>query len=285
MGAFSSSKFSFRVNPYWLFVSPLLMMIVVLYAYPIFKVLLISFTDPNFGFQNYQRLFTNSSIHHMMLTTLKICTITTILSMLLGYFVAYAMIHVGKRHRLWILFFILVPFWVSVLARAFSWLMLLHSNGIINNLFLNFGFITEPLELVRNQMGVIIGMVHYLIPYAVLPLFANMQGIDKRLVTAARGLGAGPFKAFCQVFLPLTLPGIIGAGVLVFILTLGFFVTPTILGGGKTVMIAEYVSVQILQIMHWGVGAMLSVVLLASIAILFMVLTRFVKFRELFGAH
>jgi putative spermidine/putrescine transport system permease protein len=128
-------------------------------------------------------------------------------------------------------------------------------------------------------------MVHYMVPYAVLPLFANMRGIDKQLVTAARGLGAGSFESFWHVFFPLSLPGIIGAGVLVFILTLGFFVTPAILGGGKTVMIAEYVSVEILWVAHWGVGAMLAVVLLTAIALLLFMMARFLDVREMFGAR
>jgi len=289
MSSMDSGKFKhhkeFRFNRYWALVLPLLMLILMLYVYPILKILWMSFTEPTPGFQNYQLLFTSSSILHMFWTTLKVCAITTVLSMILGYIVAYAMIHVGDRHRLWMLLFILVPFWVSVLVRAFSWLMLLHDGGAINSMLLGLGLITQPLQLVRNQLGVVIGMVHYMVPYAALPLFANMRGIDARLITAARGLGAGPAQAFWKVFLPLSLPGVIGAGVLCLILTLGFFVTPAILGGGKTLMISEYVSVQILQVVRWGVGAMLATVLLLLIALLLATMARFVNIREMFGAR
>jgi len=284
----NSGKFKpghLHLNPYWFLVLPLLLVIVALYVYPIFKLLWVSFTDPTPGLQNYQRLFTSASIHRMLWTTLKICVITTALSLFFGYIVAYAMTHVSERHRLWMLIFVLVPFWVSVLARAFSWLMLLHDGGLANTMLLSKGLIDEPVHLVRNQLGVVIGMVHFMIPYAVLPLFANMQGIEQRLVTAARSLGAGPFESFRYVFFPLSLPGIIGAGILVFILTLGFFVTPAILGGGKTVMIAEYVSVQILWAVRWGIAAMLAVVLLVTIALMLFLMTRVINIREMFGAH
>jgi len=273
-----------RINPYWALALPLVLFLTVIYLYPIGQVLWISFSDPEVGFQNYERLVTNRGILKMLGNTFRICLITTAISLVLGYLVAYAMAHVTERHRIWILMFVLVPFWVSVLARAFSWVVLLHDNGIINRALLDWGLITEPVHLVRNELGVLIGMTHYMIPYAVLPLYANLRGIDPRLVSAARGLGAGPFESFWRVYLPLSLPGIAGAGLLVFILTLGFFVTPSILGGGKTLMIAEYVSVQILQTVRWGVGSMLAMVLLVLVFLVFAVMSRVVDLRTMFGA-
>jgi putative spermidine/putrescine transport system permease protein len=161
---------------------------------------------------------------------------------------------------------------------------LLGDTGIVNDLLIGAGVTTEPVAMMRNQLGVLIGMVHYMVPYAVLPLYAAMKGIDPRVVSAARGLGAGPFEAFWRVFLPLSLPGIIAAGVLVFILTLGFFVTPAILGGGKTIMVAEYVSAQILTTARWGIGSMCAMVLLLLVFLLLGIMSRFVDLRSLFGA-
>jgi putative spermidine/putrescine transport system permease protein len=273
------------LSSYWLLVLPLLAFLVLLFVLPIGQVLWISLSEPSLGLQNYRHLVTSGSIHRMLWTTFRVCALTTALSLVLGYAVAYAMVHASPRHRTWMLLFILVPFWVSVLVRAFSWLMLLHDGGILNSFLESQGIITEPIHLVRNEVGVLIGMTHYMIPYAVLPLYATMRGIDRQYVMAARGLGAGSFEAFRRVYLPMSLPGIIGAGVLVFILTLGFFVTPAILGGGKTVMIAEYVSVQILNIARWGVGAMLAVVLLVSVFALLGLMGRFVDMRTLFGAR
>ncbi|MFQ5984486.1 MAG: ABC transporter permease [Alphaproteobacteria bacterium] len=273
------------IAPYWLLVLPLLALLLVFYTYPILQVLWISFTDPKPGFGNYERLLTSGSIQRMLWTTLRVCIATSALTMLFGYVVAYAMVHVGERHRTWMLLFILVPFWVSVLVRAFAWLTLLRTEGPINSALIDVGLLSEPLAMVRNELGVTIGMVHYMLPYAILPLYANMRGIDARLVSAARGLGAGSFEAFLKVFLPLSLPGIAGAGLLVFIFSLGFFVTPAILGGGKTVMIAEYVSVQIQQTLRWGIGTMLAAVLLLAVFLLLAVLSRVINLRELFGAR
>ncbi len=273
-----------RINPYLVLVLPLLALLLFLYVWPMFQVFWISVSDPELGLQNYAKLIESRGIQKMLWTTFRVCLVTTALALFFGYVISYAMAHVSDRHRTWMLLFILVPFWVSVLARAFSWLMLLHDNGIVNDLLQAWGLTTEPVQLVRNQIGVYIGMVHYMIPYAVLPLYAGMRAIDPRVVTAARGLGAGPFEAFWRVFLPLSLPGVIGAGVLVFILTLGFFVTPAILGGGKTIMVAEYVSVQILQTIRWGIGAMLAVTLLFIVLALLAVMSRVVDLRTLFGA-
>lgn len=271
-------------DPYAMLLLPLLAMLAGLYVYPMLRVFWISFSDPKLGFANYEKLFTTAGIQRMLGTTFTLCAITTVIAMVCGYLIAYAMTHVSDRHRTWMWIFVLIPFWVSVLARAFAWVVLLRDNGIINGALLDWGVIAEPIPLVRNQFGVVVGMVHYMIPYAVLPLFANMRTIDPRTVAAARGLGARPWEAFVRIFLPLSLPGIIAAGVLVFILTLGFFVTPAILGGGKTIMIAEYVSVQILQTVRWGIGSMLSVVLLLSVFLLLGIMSRFVDLKALFGA-
>jgi len=269
---------------YWLLILPAVALLLVFFIWPLAKVLFISVTEPSLGLENYERLFTSASVQRVLLTTLRICVITTVITMILGYLVAYAMTHVGGRHLRWMTFFVLLPFWISVLVRAFSWVTLLRNNGLINVALLDMGVIDQPLALVRNEFGVILGMVHYMTPFAVLPLYANMRGIDNRLVAAARGLGASPVSAFVRVFLPLSLPGIIGAGVLVFIFSLGFYVTPAILGGGKTLMVAEYISLQITETLRWGLGSMLASTLLISVFALLLLLAKFVNLRRLFGA-
>lgn len=272
-------------NIYWLLVLPLLVLVVVLYAFPIAKVLWLSFTDPVLGLQNYRQLIDNEGIRHILWTTLRVCVITTLFGVVIGYLIAYSIMRVGEQQRMWMLMLVLVSFWVSVLVRAFAWLTLLRNNGVINSALMDLNLIEEPLELVRNEFGVLVGMIHYMIPYAVLPLLANMKGIDERLMTASRGLGAGAFETFVRIYLPLSLPGIIAAALLVFVLSLGFFVTPAILGGGKVLMIAEYVSVQILITTLWGKGSMLATVLLASIFGLLFVMSRFIKLNGMFGAR
>ncbi len=269
---------------YWLLVIPALAAMLAFYFFPLARVLWISVTEPRPGLDNYALLLTSASVHRMLLVTARLCVITTIVTLMLGYVVAYAMAHARGRQLRWLTFFVLLPLWVSVLVRAFAWVTLLRGNGLVNQGLLALGVIGEPLALVRNELGVAVGMIHYMIPFAVLPLYANMQGIDLKLVAAARGLGASPRQAFLRVFLPLSLPGLVGAGVLVFIFSLGFYVTPAILGGGRVFMIAEYIGVQILNVLRWGLGAMLATTLLASVLLLMAALGRLVNMKKLFGA-
>src|SRR5262249_37891591 len=164
-------------------------------------------------------------IRRIILTTARLSLLTTVISLLLGYMVAYAVLHVRGRHGEMLLFFVLLTSWLSVLIRAFAWLTLLQNRGLVNTLLLEWGMIDapllewgmtdRPLALARNELGVVLGMVHYMVPYPVLPLYANMKGIDPRLVPAARGLGASPLEAFLKVYLPMSLPGLISAGILV----------------------------------------------------------------------
>jgi len=273
-----------RLPASWLMILPLLVALGLLYVAPLLDVLWISVTDPTPGLGNYQRLIETPSMQRVLWTTLRLSAITTLVALPLAYVVAWTILHSSPRHRLWITGFVLVPFWVSVLVRAFAWLTLLRTEGLINRALLDAGLIAEPLALVRNDLGVLIGMVHYLIPYAVLPLLANMRGIDPRLEAASRSLGAGPFTGFLRVYLPLSKPGIFAAGLLVFVLSLGFLVTPAILGGGRVVMISEYVRIQIFQTVRWGVGTMMASCLLLTVLTLLVVMSRVVDVRQMFGA-
>lgn len=268
---------------YWGLVLVPLVGLTVFYLYPLSKVLWLSVTVPSPGLGNFALLLTSEGIQRILMTTLRISVITSAVALVMGYLIAYVMVHVSPHHRTWILFVVLLSFWLSVLIRAFAWLTLLQSRGVVNTALLYLGLISSPLPLVRNEFGVILGMVHYMIPYAVLPLYANMKGVDQRLVLAARGLGASPARAFLKVFLPLTMPGLISAGVLVFIFALGFYITPALLGGGKTIMLAEYIAVQVNDTLNWGLGAMLATTLLITVVLLLCLLARFANLREVFG--
>ncbi len=269
---------------YWLIVLPALAMLVVLYFVPLGNVLLTSVTDPKPGLDNYALLFTSASVQKSLLTTVRIAIITTVFALLLGYGVAYAMRAASTRTQRLMLVGVLLPFWISVLVRSFAWIALLGPQGPLNSALMAWGLIDEPLSLVRNETGVLIGMVHVMVPYAVLTLYANMRGIDAGLVSAARSLGASRFQAFRMVFLPLTRPGLIGAGTLVFILSLGFYVTPALLGGGKVLMIAEYVAIQINETLRWGLGTMLAATLMIAVLGTLWALSRVIDVKRLFGA-
>ncbi len=272
-----------RIGTGWLLVLPFLALVVTLFLGPIVNILWLSVTDPEPGLGNYAALVTSDNLAGILWTTIRICVITTVFSVILGYSIAYAMVHVAQGSRNRMLSLLLVSFWISVLVRTFSWLMLLGRKGLVNETLVNIGIISEPVEFMRNELGVLIGMIHYMIPYAVLPLLATMQNIDTRVLSASRSLGATGTQTFWRVYLPLTKPGLVAASLLVFILSLGFYVTPAILGGGKVLMVAEYISVQILVTLRWGTAAMLAALMLFGVLALLFLMSRFMKLSTIFG--
>ncbi|MGB7262396.1 MAG: ABC transporter permease [Albidovulum sp.] len=272
-----------RISTGWLLVTPFLILVLALFLGPLLNILWLSVSEPKPGLGNYQALFTSDSLPRILWTTIRICVITTVFSVALGYSIAYAMIHVATGGRNKMLSLLLVSFWISVLVRTFSWLMLLGRNGLVNNGLEAIGFISEPIAFMRNELGVLIGMVHYMVPYAVLPLLASMQTIDTRVLSASRSLGATGNQTFWRVYLPLTKPGLVASSLLVFILSLGFYVTPAILGGGKVLMVAEYISVQILVTLRWGTAAMLAALMLFGVLALLFIMSRFMKLSTVFG--
>ena len=270
---------------YWLLILPALVMMLLFYVAPLIELLWIGFIEPEPGLGNYVHVFTSSSIHRIMWTTLRVCIETTVPTVILGYLVAYSMVHVSRGQFTWMMLCVMLSFWVSVLVRAFSWLVVLNSQGVLNTVLQIAGVVDEPLSLAYNEIGVVISIIHFMLPFAILPMYANMVGIDQRYVTAARGLGASPSMAFWLVFFRLSLPGVVGASVLVFVFSLGFFVTPAIMGGGKVVMLAEYISIEIQELLRWGLASTLGTLLLVSVFFILAVMSRFIDLRALFGAR
>ncbi|CFN30042.1 ABC transporter permease [Bordetella pertussis] len=267
-----------------LLVLPAAVLIGGMFLLPVLRILAISFTEPHAGLGNYAALFTEPLYLKIMATTARICAWTTLIALGLGYVLAYVMANSSPRMRSWMIIGLLVPFWLSVLVRAFAWVLLLAREGPVNATLMALGVIDSPLALLRNETGVLIGMVHYMIPYAVLPMLTNMLGIDRSLMAAARALGAGPVATFLRVSLPLSLPGVLAAGVLVFIFSLGFFITPALLGGGKTVMVAQYIEFGISETMNWGISTAFAATLLVAVIMSLVLVSRVVRVPSLFGA-
>ena len=267
----------------WMLVAPFLALVVFLYLGPILNILWLSITDPEPGLGNYAKLVESDTLGRILWTTLRICLVTTVLSVLFGYSIAYAMTHAAEANRRRMMALLLVSFWISILVRTFSWLMLLGNRGLVNTTLQDVGLIAQPIVFMRNELGVLIGMVHYMIPYAVLPLMVSMQTLDSRVMAASRNLGATGAQTFRRIYLPLTKPGIVAASLLVFILSLGFYVTPAILGGGKVLMIAEYISVQLLVTLRWGTAAMLAALMLFGVLAMLWIMSRFMKLGRVFG--
>jgi putative spermidine/putrescine transport system permease protein len=260
-----------------LLLAPLLVFLGLAYGLPFLGVMRWSVTEPEPGFGQYVKLATDPLVLSVLIRTFRICAAVTVCSILGAYGIAYLWVRGSPLQRAVVEFCILVPFWISVLTRAFGWLALLSSRGLINKWLMELGIISEPLTLVRNELGVIIGMTHFLIPFAVFPVASAMRNLDERVLLAARGLGAGRIRIFWTVFVPMTASGILGAALIVFVFALGFFVTPMILGGGRSVMVAELVYLRMFQSIDWGLGAALSVTMVVIIGAMLALLFRFLK--------
>ena len=261
--------------------APLLLFLAIAYLWPFLGVVKWSFTLPEPGLGQYGALVADPLVQSVFVRTLRICVLVTIASVVAAYAIAVVWVRGTPAQRLMAEFCILIPFWISVLTRAFGWVALLSNRGLINTWLQGVGFISEPLALVRNEFGVVVGMTHFLTPFAVFPLASAMRSLDDRVLLAARGLGASRVRTFWTIFVPMTASGIIGAAAIVFVFALGFFVTPAILGGGRSVMVAELVYLRIFQSPDWGLGAAISVVLVLFVGVLMAVLFRYVRPRQL----
>lgn len=264
---------------------PAVLVIVLFYGLPLVQVLGISFAEPEPGLGNYETLLESRAIARVILTTVEVSVLTSLLSVVLGWVVAFAILNMTPGRRRVALFMVLVPFWISVLVRAFAWITLLRREGVVNTALTEIGAIAEPLALVHNRIGVVIGMVHYMLPFAILLLYANLAGIDRRVADAARSLGARAHQVLFRVWLPLSVPGLAVTTIFVLIFSLGFLITPALLGAGRTVMIAEYISVQITNTLRWGVATALSTVLLLFVCIAVGIVMRSPAMRAAFGGR
>ena len=266
-----------------LWMLPAIGILAVAYFYPLLHVLSVSVTEPHLGLGNYSGLLADAGAQRIIWTTIRISLLATAIALVLGYIVAYAMVMGSARRRALMFVCVMIPFWISILVRAFAWILLLRAEGLVNNTLIALHLIDDPLDLIYNEFGVMVGTIHYMVPVAVLTLYGQMEGIDRRLLRAARGLGAGPFFAFRTVFLPLSLPGIVAATILIFINGIGFFIIPALLGGGKTLMLAEYIGLLITTTVNWGLGTTLATVLVLLVLALLFVMSRFVDLRRALG--
>jgi len=267
---------------YWILILPALAIMLIFYIWPLVEIFGISFSEPRPGFDNYANLFDSRPIRTSFVITFRVAAITTIWCLVLGYIVSYAIYNTKPKYVGLMIALVLLPFWLSVLIRSFAWIVLLGRSGVVNDSLGAIGLISQPLPLMHNEFGVILSMVHVMLPFAILPIMANMKGISPAYVDAARGLGASELRAFISVYFPQTLPGVLSAALLVFVLALGFYITPALLGGGRVLMISEYITYQIQELLNWGVGTSLSVALLLATAAVILAAGRFVNLRRTF---
>jgi putative spermidine/putrescine transport system permease protein len=264
---------------------PALLAIMVVIFLPVVWLSSLSFFDRAgaLTLENYTRITESPLYLRTFVVTFQISLVVTLICVLLGYPLCYWLAQMSDRQAAICMIFVLVPFWTSVLVRTYAWLVLLQRNGLVNNWMQAIGLIDAPLQLAHNLTGSIIGMAHIMLPYLVLPLYASMKSIDTDVVRAAIGLGATPRRAFWHVFFPMSLPGLFAGIVLVFVLSLGFFVTPALLGGGRVQMIAQRIESTITLYTNWGAASALGFVLLVITLLLIWLLNRVFGLDRLFA--
>jgi putative spermidine/putrescine transport system permease protein len=251
-------------------VAPALALVGVLLLVPLGWLLVLSFQGEagggSFTVANYTRLFVEKSLTQTYRTTFEVSFTVTLIGALVGYPLAYVLSDLPRRWASLALIAVILPFWTSILVRTYAWMILLQRRGLVNDALQDLGLVDHPLKLAYNFTGTVIGMVHIMLPFFVLPLYATLRAIDRSYLRAAANMGAGPVRAFWTVFFPLSLPGLFAGLTLVFVLCLGFFVTPALLGGGKVIMIAMTIERTVLFYSNWGVAGALGLVLLAVTA-------------------
>jgi ABC-type spermidine/putrescine transport system permease subunit I len=243
-------------------VAPLLVFMLIFYALPVLAMLLRSVAEPDWTLANYRALAGDTVFQHVFWTTLSTAIAVTAGCLLFGYPVALAMTRPGRMAGVALLI-VLLPFWTSILVRSYAWMVLLGRRGLLNEALLAAGIIDHPLRILNTSIAVHIAMIHILLPYMILPVANALRQIDPSLARAALGLGATPFRVFRQIILPLSMPGIAAGVLLVFVLSLGFYITPALVGGPRDMTVSMLIAQQVDQL-NWPYAACLSATLLAA---------------------
>jgi putative spermidine/putrescine transport system permease protein len=259
-----------RIDRPALLLLPALILLGVFFLYPVATIIGRTFTEVDAGegsFANLAWYFGDPTQVTILLRTFQTALIVTAVCLLVGYPYAYLLTVVSPRWRAFLLGLVVISAWQSILVRNYAWRILERENGPINELLGLVGL--GPVEMLGTTRGVIIGMAHVMAPFMILPLYATLRTIDRRLLLAARSLGAAPASAFARVYLPLSLPGMVGGALLVFVISLGFFITPAMLGSPGNSLISQAIVLQINRLLDWGhAGAMALVLLTTTLALL-----------------
>ncbi|MET0611909.1 ABC transporter permease [Pseudomonas caspiana] len=269
-----------------LLLTPALFMVIVLLILPMCWLAFQSVqTEEGFSLANYLRIFEERIYWDTFVLTFKISLIVTVLSVFLGFPIAYA---ASRLHGFWanlILICVIIPFWTSVLVRSYAWLVLLQRRGLVNQTLIDMGIIDQPLNLMHNTTGTVIGTLHVMLPFMVLPLYSVMKKIPQDLMQASESLGAKPFYTFRRVFLPMAAPGIMAGSILVFVICLGFFITPELLGGGRTILVSMLVQRNVELYHAWGAASAVGLVLLLVVFLIFWGINKFIPIERILGAR
>jgi ABC-type spermidine/putrescine transport system permease subunit I len=264
---------------------PAAMLLFFIFVLPLLRLFRLSFSGDAGPFSTYAHLIGDEVYRKVFFNTLLIAVATTAISVVVSYPVAMVLTRLSSGWRALMFGCILLPLWISVLVRTFSWLLLLERNGPINRMLIGSGLTTAPLEVLFTPTAVIIGMVHVLMPYAILPIYAALVRVDPALLRASDGLGATKLTTFRRVLLPLSARGVITAATFVFLLSLGFFITPAVLGGAKSTNLSMLIDNFVSEQLVWPMAASASMILLASCLLMLTIVSRVIPVSGLVEAR
>jgi putative spermidine/putrescine transport system permease protein len=262
---------------------PALVLISLFFVVPVVALLLRSVTEPVLGWQNYSALFGDGTYVRIFFNTFLVASVVTIVTVIVAFPVAWMLAIMPPALGSIVFGVIILSMWTNLLARTYAWMVLLQRTGVINRTLMAMGVIHEPLPLINNLTGVTIGMVYIMLPFMILPLVGTLRSIDPMILRAASLCGASPVAAFRRILLPLSLPGIAAGGLMVFVMSLGYFVTPALLGGTSNMMLAEMIAQMIQSLLNWGLGSAAAFILLVFTMALYAVQLRFVGAKRLAG--
>lgn len=242
---------------------PAVLLAAAVLLWPVAAILVRAVSEPSWGLQNFAQIVATPGYLMVIRNTLLIGALVTAICIVVSFPLAYTIATTSERSRRLLIFFVLIPFWTSGLVRTFAWMVLLQRTGVINEMMVTVGIINEPITLIYNRAGVLIGMTHVFLPFMIMTMWAAMSKIDPNLMKAGSSLGAAPVRNFLRIYLPLSMPGVIGGSILVFTMSLGAFMTPALMGGMSDVMVAQLIEQQIGVHGQWGLAGALSLILIA----------------------
>jgi putative spermidine/putrescine transport system permease protein len=254
---------------------PALLLLVIFFLLPVLSLLLHSVLEPAPGLSNYAQLLGSTTYLRVFGNTFLVATVVTVATLAIGFPTAWLLAIAPRKLSSALFAIMLLSMWTNLLARTFAWMVLLQQTGPINRLLMALGVISEPLTLVNNLIGVTIGMTYIMLPFLVMPLHATLRSIDPSTLRAAAICGASRWQAFWRVLVPLAMPGIASGALMVFVMALGYFVTPALLGGASYMMLAELIAQLVQQLLNWGLAGAAAFVLLAVTLALYALQLRF----------
>ncbi|MER9430257.1 ABC transporter permease [Mesorhizobium sp. M0408] len=262
---------------------PALILIMLFFIVPVLALLLRSVTEPEPGLQNYAALLGDGTYARVFFNTFLVAALVTIVTVLVAFPVAWMLAIMPSGPASIIFGIIILSMWTNLLTRTYAWMVLLQRTGVINRTLMTIGVIDQPLPLINNLTGVTIGMVYIMLPFMILPLVGTLRAIDPMTLRAASLCGASPFQAFRRILVPLSLPGVAAGGLMVFVMSLGYFVTPALLGGTSNMMLAEMIAQMVQSLLNWGLGSAAAFILLVVTMVLYALQLRLVGARRTSG--